>query len=63
MAEADLRASEAQLEGRAREAPKSREARADGSLASYLRYYPRLVAFVTSFAAWGNMTTMMAMSV
>src|SRR2546430_17114646 len=29
MAEADLRASEAQLEGRAREAPKSREARAE----------------------------------
>jgi MFS family permease len=48
--------------GLAPPATRSQEARAGGGLASYVRYYPRLVAFVTSFAAWGNMTMMMAMS-
>jgi MFS family permease len=39
-----------------------RAARASGSLLSFLRYYPRLVAIVTSTAVYGNMTTMMAMN-
>jgi MFS family permease len=37
-------------------------AQASGSLVSFLHYYPRLVAFVTSTAVYGNMTTMMAMN-
>ncbi len=42
--------------------PTPRAAQASGSLISFLRYYPRLVAFVTSTAVYGNMTTMMAMN-
>jgi MFS family permease len=42
--------------------PQPRAARASGSLTSFLRYYPRLTAFVTTTAVYGNMTMMMAMN-
>jgi hypothetical protein len=48
--------------GLPRAAPLPRAARASGSLPSFLRYYPRLVAIVTNTVVFGNMTMMMAMN-